>query len=647
MILQKLYKYAEEKKLVEDPDFEKVGIHWLINVGDNGEFLGLIALGDVLDNKKSKGKPKFVPKRKVRSSGVAPYFLVDKPQYIFPEWTDGKKKKTYHQKFTELIQVAFEKTQDKELKAISDFLNNEDELAKALSKLEEYKIDFSNHEISFCYEQPVNELIENINAKNFWKEFSSSQAESQNEVLCLITGKKGSSVINHDVLKGVPGAITSGSPLVSFNTDAYESYGLIGNENATISKLASEQAMAGLRNLLSSKTKKSITIKKGKTEKTEEKEVLTNRINLSDDTCAVYWLREENKESDSYLDFFESGYNASSEEAKALFDSVFAGKSPLPLDSNEFYLLVLKGNQGRIAISSYLEENLPNIQENIIQWFKDLDLGEESEKRVSKGRKELLRALIRAGDDKKIPSRLSLELFLSVIRGSPLPRSILVMALERVEQEPSSWRVKPEDLSKWLKVHNRRMSLLKAYLIRLNRKIYEDFLQKKEKEKQMNLQTIDSEEKKKAYIAYQLGKLYWVLTDTQKVAILGTKKKQLENQDSKSSSEKQHHGSATYFKIASSKPSKIFHQLLSDHRTIYLPKLQRDHIGIATNKEKQILEILGELGSDFEANMNNPFPDTLSQEDRALFVLGFYKQQQKDKEEALKNQKNNQQKEGN
>ena len=141
MILQKLYKYAEEKKLVEDPDFEKVGIHWLINVGDNGEFLGLIALGDVLDNKKSKGKPKFVPKRKVRSSGVAPYFLVDKPQYIFPEWTDGKKKKTYHQKFTELIQVAFEKTQDKELKAISDFLNNEDELAKALSKLEEYKIE--------------------------------------------------------------------------------------------------------------------------------------------------------------------------------------------------------------------------------------------------------------------------------------------------------------------------------------------------------------------------------------------------------------------------------------------------------------------------------------------------------------------------
>ena len=63
--------------------------------------------------------------------------------------------------------------------------------------------------------------------------------------------------------------------------------------------------------------------------------------------------------------------------------------------------------------------------------------------------------------------------------------------------------------------------------------------------------------------------------------------------------------------------------------------------------QKQILEILGELGSDFEANMNNPFPDTLSQEDRALFVLGFYKQQQKDKEEALKNQKNNQQKEGN
>lgn len=608
MILQKLYKYAEKEKLVEDPDFEPVGIHWLINVGDNGEFLGLIPLGDVLDNKKSKGLQRFVPKRKVRSSGVAPYFLVDKPQYVFPSWTDEKKKKTfpetYHQKFTELIQAAFEDTQDKEIKAVLDFLHNKDELAKALLKLEEEKIDFSNHEISFCYEVPTKKIIENTNARNFWKQTSSIKAESQNEVLCLITGQKGSSVINHDVLKGVPGATTSGAPLISFNTDAYESYGLEGNENATITKLASEQAMAGLRKLLSDKTKKTLTIKKGKTEKIEEKEVFKNRINISDDTCAVYWLREENKETDWYLGLLESGTSASSDNARALFDSIFKGQKS-KLDPNEFYLLVLKGNQGRIAISSYLEESLPKIQDNIVAWFEDLDLGEESEKKVSKGRKELLRSLMRTSDDdKKIPSRLSLELFLSVIRGSPLPRSILVMALERISQEKDPV----------YSGHIRRLALLKAYLLTKDRILYSPVLEGKQMDLQKKAETESEEKKKKAYVAYQLGKLFKLLTDVQYHSI---------GKDNSVSD---------FWRMASSYPSKAFGHLLERHRKIYLKKLLRGsqvERNTALNRDSRISEILTIFAANYESPESSIdiFPEVLNQEEKAVFAIGFYKQQ--------------------
>ncbi|MDX1920646.1 MAG: type I-C CRISPR-associated protein Cas8c/Csd1, partial [Candidatus Caenarcaniphilales bacterium] len=278
------------------------------------------------------------------------------------------------------------------------------------------------------------------------------------------------------------------------------------------------------------------------------------------------------------------------------------------------YLLILKGNQGRIAISSYLEESLPKIQDNIIQWFKDLDLGEEPEKRVSKGRKELLRSLIKwlkVSDDEKIPSRLSLELFLSVIRGSPLPRSILVMALERIIQEKEHI----------YSIHIRRLALLKAYLLKKDRTFYSQVLEGK----QMNLTTAQSTEQEQAHLAFQLGRLFKLLTDVQFHAT---------SNDGAVSK---------FYGMACSQTKKTFGFLLEKHQKVYLKKLKRDKTGLAINRDKRICELLNGFLQNENYQLEKTIPNSLSSEEKALFALGFYREQKEiqDAAEAVRQKKNN------
>ncbi len=80
------------------------------------------------------------------------------------------------------------------------------------------------------------------------------------------------------MIKRVPGGTTSGVALVSHNARAFESYGLDGNDNAPISRAASQAAATALNRLLDSEPLDG----KGK-------KLSRRYIRLSSDTVVVYW----------------------------------------------------------------------------------------------------------------------------------------------------------------------------------------------------------------------------------------------------------------------------------------------------------------------------------------------------------------------
>ena len=67
--------------------------------------------------------------------------------------------------------------------------------------------------------------------------------------LCLVTGERGEIERLHTAIKGVWGAQTSGANIVSFNLDAFNSYGKTQGANAPVSKNAAFSYATALNHL--------------------------------------------------------------------------------------------------------------------------------------------------------------------------------------------------------------------------------------------------------------------------------------------------------------------------------------------------------------------------------------------------------------
>lgn len=84
-------------------------------------------------------------------------------------------------------------------------------------------------------------------------ESSAKESPSKTSLsFCLITGQNTSAALIHEpAIKGVGGAQSSGAKLVSFNCDAFTSYGKEQSKNAPVSKNAAFRYCTALNSILS------------------------------------------------------------------------------------------------------------------------------------------------------------------------------------------------------------------------------------------------------------------------------------------------------------------------------------------------------------------------------------------------------------
>lgn len=552
MILQALNDYYTRRQAATDgalppQGFEYVPISYLIVLEEDGTFVGFEP-HFTFDKKKRVGKRFLLPQAVKRSSGIAPNLLWDKAEYVLGVQApigeiDDKIKREKAQKafdkkaprlpkqrkaFAESIDNLAQQCDDTAVAAVKRFFNNFD--SKELSTKEHFDdICNDNPNLGFrlrgdeqlAGEHPtVRSAVVALQAKN----------EADN-ALCLVSGNNAPLQRLHAPIKGVYGAQASGGNIVSFNADAFCSYGKIGKQsaaNAAVGEAAAFGYTTALNSLLDRDSKQRFQV---------------------GHTSAVCWAQSASADPVP-LEFALPGLIADNddpdqrtEQVNNLFKSVRNG-TYLKDDSNDaFYVLGLAPNNARLSVHFWLHGTVASFSEAIVRYFTELDI-DGRDKFGYPTIFRLLCATAALGKAENINPTLERALINAALGPTPYPQAVLNETLRRARTERD--------------VNYYRAALIKAWLIRNNKK-------------ELNVSLNPDYDA----TGYQLGRLFATLEKLQEAANPGLNATIRDR----------------YFSAASSAPVTVFNTLmrLSNH---HLKKLEG---GMPVYFEKQLGEIITRL----------------------------------------------------
>lgn len=252
---------------------------------------------------------------------------------------------------------------------------------------------------------------------------------------CLLTGEIGPLARLHPKIKGIPGAQAAGASMVSFNANAYESYGKEQSFNSPVGVDAAFRYGAALNTLLTGPL------------------ASRHRMRIGDTTC-VFWTDRKSDFEDIFAAIATEGSRATEaaqdESLRLKIEKFLAGlrqgrDAGIELDrasaTTRFYLLGLAPNAARLSVRFFHQSSLGELQEHLRSHFDDLRIAREFEHPVGKRRAdsefpatwELLRETARSGDEP--PPLLGGALLRSILAGSLYPEAFLTAILRRTHIE--------------------------------------------------------------------------------------------------------------------------------------------------------------------------------------------------------------------
>lgn len=213
MILQELVKYYErklEEREIAREGFETKEIPYLIEIDEEGNFIRFISTCQ--DEKKKRASSYTIPKAVIRSRGIEANLLWDNFEYIF-----GLEKKEKQKDFIRKIQDLESKSE--EPSSLTSILNFFSKLKMPELKKDPLwaEIEKDKHYLTFKL-QGQNEII--CSDKTIVQTISQNASDDEVEKgICLVSGKTNPIERLHSKIS------LTGANLVSFNLDAFESYG--------------------------------------------------------------------------------------------------------------------------------------------------------------------------------------------------------------------------------------------------------------------------------------------------------------------------------------------------------------------------------------------------------------------------------------
>jgi len=410
---------------------------------------------------------------------------------------------------------------------------------------------------------------------------STGLARSELMGTCLVTGKSSVPIEEHHVvIKNLYGAKKDPN-VVSFNEDAYRSFGKKIGDNSPVSIEAAFAYTTALNHL---------TRKGG------------NNMPLGDVTM-VYWSEREAECAKEIESFFGSLPQDNPDKyvsaVDALFTSLKSGAFTKDEATTKFFVLGLTPFGPRIAIRSWVVETIKGMSEKICSHFNDTEIEQPRRSRMPEPRWLSLNALLASTsnqtkyDNKKphlvryrnkyydVKPNLEADMMRSILEGLPYPYTLLQGAIRRIRAEQE--------------ISYSHAALIKACLNRSMR--FNKTTNKEELKVSLDPNNIN--------IGYRLGRLFATLEQIQEDANRGRKLNVTIRK--------------RYYGAASSTPVAVFGTLLNRLNPHHLEKLKE---GLKVSRKKTLREIIGEIDGTIS------FPPTLSLEDQGRFAIGYYHQMQ-------------------
>ena len=258
-MINALYEYYDrllddENSGVSSPGYSRAKVSFALMLSVTGDLLGVVDLR-VEKGKKLVSRVMNVPEQVKRAVNVAANFLCDNSKYVLGlDYKDKKERvKKAHEAFVSIHEEIFADVEDEGAAAVLTFLRNWDaENAGNHSPIMAVIDELSEGgNLVFRLEGEEGYIHERIEVMKGWSRYHLGQSSGVTSQ-CLITGKMLPIARLHPSIKGVVGAQPMGASLVSFNLDAFTSYGKTQSYNAPISENAAFGYTTALNWLLSS-----------------------------------------------------------------------------------------------------------------------------------------------------------------------------------------------------------------------------------------------------------------------------------------------------------------------------------------------------------------------------------------------------------
>ncbi|HRQ65109.1 MAG TPA: type I-C CRISPR-associated protein Cas8c/Csd1 [Xanthomonadaceae bacterium] len=545
MILHALADLYDRRSKSPDPSerpapigFESKPIAFVVEVDKSGE---LVQIRDhrTSEGKRKVGKPELVPQGVKKASGVAANLLWDSAEYVLGCPVEAKSKPTpperlrqQHAAFRARIEDLPASVRDDEgVRAVLRFLDrlDLDMLGKDAAWPE---IVATNPILSFRLHGDDQLVCQRPDVRRAWLDALGGQAADGR---CLVTGESAAIERLHPAIKGVWNAQTSGANIVSFNLDAFRSYGKEQGANAPIGKPAAAKYTTALNDLLTSGSRQRVQI---------------------GDASTVFWSEQRTPLEDDFLLLIgeppKDDPEAGTDRVRRLYESVRTGQYLANVQGDtRFFVLGLAPNAARIAVRFWQVGTVAEMVGRVARWFDDIAIVHAPSQSDHLSLFRLLTACAVQGKADNVPPNLGGDILRAILAGSVLPQSWLNAAIQRCKAEQS--------------VTHPRAAGIKACI---NRRASSN-----EEKLTVSLDTHNTN------AAYRLGRLFAVFERIQEEANPGINATIRDR----------------YFGAASSNPLSVFPTLnrLKNH---HLAKL--DNRGRARNLERLVGEVMDGLPAD-------------------------------------------------
>lgn len=605
---------------------EFVPISWVIVLKRNGEFVSLESFKD----RDGNGQKMCVKADVGRTRNVLPHCLWDKSSYVLGWEKDKgnfKLHKNYKDTFVqEVDRLAKKFPNNSEIEAVHLFYANNSSLEPIHKLWMNPEIAASDY-ITFRIDGEERIVASHPDIFDLVRE-ELQQSDLDYRGVDLVTGatydvdKDGKRIVNFDEngnqIQGVALAnthphinISNTKPtasLVSFQKNSgFDSYGKVQGENAPISKASSFAHTAALNYLIDNEVTHQylgdISYLFWTSSVSEDNKAL---IPLFRDIAFGSNITEEDDDGKDDEDKDDAPKKrrrrknkskakdsplVNQDEMIATMKSVIGGNGANTKwnSSDRFYILGLKGEEGRIAVRYWKEGTVKEIFSNLYQHLKDFNIvhSKREQNEENPPIRNLFKVLRNTMPPVKkivtIPPYLIQSMVQSIMEGTPYPLSLQQAMVARVNKKGE--------------VYELRAATLKACINRKIRTYHYNI-----KELTMAL------DKTNTNIAYVSGRLLAVLDQIQRAALGKVNATVVDR----------------FYGSAATRPGSVIGRLieLTQH---HLSKLRKENLPRAIYYDKLLDEIFSLIDV---RGCNTVFPATFSLDEQSLFAVGYYHQKQ-------------------